>query len=192
MWDTLSRAFSGLSDEHVNIWQPTACEQILTDRCQKLGAWLRIALNRAEVEIQENMLPCRRRILEPKRIAFMRYVIESEGYDDKLLDDLEHGLDLVGDAPKSSVLPTKLVPATITRQDLDKQANKALRCMIRSSGDLELDNLLWEKTQSEVAKGWMIGPLCGTSFQLVPQYRGGFLLSSLVRCGLLMTCLRVR
>ena len=69
---------------------------------------------------------------------------------------------LVGEAPRSSVLPSKVVPATISQQDLglhSSKANKALRYMTRSCGDEALDNQLWEKTQAEVAKGWMVGPL---------------------------------
>ena len=60
----------------------------------------------------------------------MRHVIQEEGYDDKhLADDLEQGFALVGEAPRSSVLPSKVVPATISQQDLglhSSKANKAL------------------------------------------------------------------
>ena len=69
---------------------------------------------------------------------------------------------LVGDIPRSSVLPVQLVPATISQQDLElhaSKANKALRYMTRSSCDVELDQQLWDKTLSGVSKGWMTGPL---------------------------------
>ena len=79
-----------------------------------------------------------------------------------MADDLEQGFSLVGEAPRSSVLPSKVVPATISQQDLglhSSKANKALRYMTRSCGDDALDNQLWEKTQAEVSRGWMVGPL---------------------------------
>ena len=77
-------------------------------RCRKPGGWLQKVrqLARVEKELKEKMPAERLQILEPKRIAFMRFVIESEGYDDKhVAGDLEHGFALVGDIPRSSVLP---------------------------------------------------------------------------------------
>ena len=162
------KSFSGLSDEVRAACEFVASapyEQVVTLRCRKLGSWLQKVrqLKGEEQEIKERMPEDRRKILETKRIAFMRFVIESEGYDDKnLADDLEKGFSLVGEAPKSSVLPAKPVPATISQTDLalhSAKANTALRYMTRSSGDEELDVQLWEKTMSEVERGWMKGPL---------------------------------
>eukprot|EP00435_Cladocopium_sp_Y103_P035488 s3870_g9.t1 len=134
-------------------------------RCQKLGEWLRLskALQKDEMEIKARMPESRRRILDSKRIALMRHLIKQEGYDDHTLaDDIELGFELVGDSPASSVLPPKLNPATISKEDLGRhadKANKALRHMTRSCGDVELDKSLWTKTLSEVEKGWLRGPL---------------------------------
>ena len=160
--------FSGLSDDvraACEFAASAAHEQVVELRCKKLGAWLQKvrALESEEKLLKEKMPLERRRILESKRIAFMRHVIQEEGYDDKhLADDLEQGFSLVGEAPRSSVLPSKVVPATISQQDLglhSSKANKALRYMTRSCGDDALDNQLWEKTQAEVSRGWMVGPL---------------------------------
>ena len=105
----------------------------------------------------------RKRILVSKRLLLMKHIIEVEGYEDKTLaDDMVLGFSLIGEVPKSNVLPRKLLPAAMTEQDLcanSQRANLALRYMTRSSGDDELDNKLWEKTVSEVGKGWMLGPL---------------------------------
>ena len=84
-------------------------------RCQKLGEWMRLIqqFSGDEAELKSKMPPGRRRILESKGLAFMRHVIKTEGYEDSsLADDIESGFDLVGDAPKSSVLPAKVVPAS--------------------------------------------------------------------------------
>lgn len=109
------------------------------------------------------MPSARRHILEKKRISLMRYLIKQEGYDDHTLaDDVELGFNLVGDSPTSSVLPPKLVPATISKDDLHRhsdKASKALRYMTRSSGDPDLDQGLWSKTLAEVEQGWLRGPL---------------------------------
>ena len=74
----------------------------------------------------------------------------------------EKGFSLVGEVPRSNVLPEKLLPATMTTTDLTqnaKKANLALRYMTRSSGSDDLDQKLWEKTQLEVSKGWLAGPI---------------------------------
>ena len=162
------KSFSGLSDDvraACEFVAGAAHEQVVELRCKKLGSCLQKvrSLESEEKLLKEKMPLERRRILESKRIAFMRHVIQEEGYDDKhLADDLEQGFAIVGEAPRSSVLPSKVVPATISQQDLglhSSKANKALRYMTRSSGDDALDNQLWEKTQAEVTKGWMVGPL---------------------------------
>ena len=140
-------------------------EDVVNLRCKKLGEWLRLARNLGaeELDIKSRMPPARRHILGDKRIALMRQIIQLEGYEDqRLADDVEHGFSLVGDSPASTVLPPKLVPATISKDDLCRnadKANKALRFMTRSSGDLELDESLWAKTQAEVEKGWLVGPI---------------------------------
>ena len=80
-----------------------------------------------------------------------------------LADDLINGFSLVGDVPKSHVLPRKMTRSTLSASDLKSnasKANEALRFMTRSSGDAELDQKLWDRTQLELQKGWLLGPLC--------------------------------
>jgi len=138
---------------------------LVNNRCSKLGEWVRLmkSLQQEEQRLKSGMPAERRRILEPKKLLLMRHIIEVEGYEDKTLaDDVETGFALVGEVPKSNVLPKKLLPAVISEQDLhanSQRANQALRYMTRSSGDSELDQKLWDKTVSEVEKGWMVGPL---------------------------------
>ena len=138
---------------------------IVNNRCSKLGEWVKLAKTLQPEELrQKELMPAeRRRILEGKKLLLMRHIIDAEGYDDKtLVDDVANGFSLVGEVPKSNVLPRKLLPAVISEQELhanSHKANLALRYMTRSSGDLELDEKLWAKTVSEVDKGWMLGPL---------------------------------
>ena len=128
------------------------------------------------------MPECRRHILEKKRVALMRHLIKQEGYDDHTLaDDIELGFDLVGDSPASSVLPSKLVPATISKEDLlrhSEKANKALRYMTRSSGDPDLDRGLWDSKSRRAGLG---APCFGMSCLMARQFPGVFLWHSLAR-----------
>ena len=160
--------FSGLLVEVKN-----ACEYIaacppvdvINHRCSKLGQWIKLskALQQEEQRLKSSMPEERRRILCSKRICLMRRIIQDEGYDDKeLASDLEKGFSLVGEVPRSHVLPEKLLPATMSTVDLASNSNKAntaLRYMTRSSGSEELDSKLWDKTMAEVEKGWLLGPL---------------------------------
>ena len=67
----------------------------------------------------------------------MRRIIQDDGHDDReLAVDLEQGFSLVGEVPRSQVLPEKLLPASMTTVDLARNASKsnvALRYMTRSS-----------------------------------------------------------
>ena len=141
-------------------------EDLINFRCSKLGAWLKWAaeLKQEEtIKLKAEMSESRRRILESKRLLLMKRVIVSEGYDDVgLADDLISGFSLVGDVPKSHVLPQKMTPSTLSTSDLKSnasRANKALRFMTRSSGDVELGQKLWDRTQVELQRGWLLGPL---------------------------------
>eukprot|EP00434_Breviolum_minutum_P016189 symbB.v1.2.014265.t1/scaffold1033.1/size247163/3 len=161
-------SFSGLPTvvknacEYVADMKP---EDLINFRCSKLGSWLQLAgkLKFDEEKLKAGMTSTRKRILESKRLLLMKHIIEHEGYDDiSLADDLISGFSLVGDVPKSNVLPPRMSPASMSTHDLQsnsQRANKALRFMTRSSGDPELDKKLWERTQIEIQRGWLVGPL---------------------------------
>ena len=68
----------------------------------------------------------------------------------------------MGKIPQSGTLPKKFSPSALTISDLHSAAptaRKALRMMTRSSGDPNMDIQLWEKMQSELEKGWLVGPI---------------------------------
>ena len=160
--------FSGLLDD-VRV----ACDKlssmsavdIINMRCSKLGSWLRLVkeFSQREEEVKSNMSPERRHILEKKQICLMKHVIDEEGYHDATLaDDLAAGFSLVGETPKSYVLPSKMQPATLSTAELERvsdKSNKALRFMTRSCGDADMDHKLWQRTLVEVERGWLLGPL---------------------------------
>lgn len=69
----------------------------------------------------------------------------------------------MGEVPESGGrLPSKLTPATISVDQLVSGADKsrnAIRYSTRSCGDAQMDAALYEKTLSEVDRGWLQGPL---------------------------------
>ena len=123
---------------------------MVNNRCSKLGEWVRLMKNLQQDEQRlKSEMPARRRILEPKKLLLMRH----------LQMMWKRVFRLWGKSP-NLVLPKKLLPAVISEQDLctnSQKTNQALRYMTRSSGDS--DQKLWDKTVSEVEKGWMVGPL---------------------------------
>ena len=160
--------FSGLPAEVKAACEHVACSdpvQLINHRCSKLGQWLRLSkqLQSEEDALKAAMPEQKRKILFSKRLCLMKRIVLDEGYDDQALaTDVEQGFSLVGDVPRSNVLPEKLLPATISTTDLTRNAGKAnvaLRYMTRSSGSHDLDLKLWEKTLLEVDRGWLVGPL---------------------------------
>ena len=77
-----------------------------------------------------------------------------------MVDDIRSGFQVVGNLVRSNVFPNKLVPASMTVQELRSRAQLARKTIInkvRSSGD-ESDRLLWETTLQERDSGWLTGP----------------------------------
>ena len=160
--------FSGLLDDvrvACDKVSSTSAVDIINMRCSKLGSWLRLVkeFSQREKEVKSNMSPERRHILQKKQICLMKHVIDEEGYHDATLaDDLAAGFSLVGETPKSYVLPSNMQPATLSTAELERvsdKSNKALRFMTRSCGDADMDHKLWQRTLIEVERGWLVGPL---------------------------------
>ena len=98
-----------------------------------------------------------------KRILLFEEMLKSTGYPDLgVVDELRYGSDLTGAVPVTNMLPKKFEPALISENELCKNAARmrdtAVR-EVRSSGDDEIDEIVWRKTLEEVDKGWLVGPL---------------------------------
>ena len=79
------------------------------------------------------------------------------------------GLLLRETIPVTGVLDTKLKPARIDIEqlmDVAEQVKQQIQCRTVSSGDEEMDSLLWEKTLEEVKKGHLEGPF---EFDSIPK-----------------------
>ncbi len=135
--------------------------QIILRRKKWLHRWLGLA---KDLEVEDRKMKSaasseRLVILKPKRLVLLKAIITEENYPDVgIADDIARGFDLVGKVPQSGTftLPKKLSPSSLTISDLH---SAALNMMTRSSGDCNMDIQLWDKTQSELQKGWLVGPI---------------------------------
>ena len=160
--------FNGLADEvkeAIGKISSSHPAQIVLERKRKLAYWVNVAKDLEKLDTMNKMKasPERQNILKPKRIELLRRMITECGYADVgLPDDILRGFSLVGKVPQSKVLPKKFSPAVLPLSDLRggaRKAQQALRCSVTSSGDEATDTGLWEKTMTEVDRGWLIGPL---------------------------------
>ena len=117
------------------------------------------ALACKEKKLHQSLPTHRREILKGKRLLLMKEMLTELGYRDvTLVDDLISGFCLVGQTPEAAALPSTFQPALLSENDLLHEcrvANMAILDSTRSTGDLELDRELWNKSREEVTKGWL-------------------------------------
>ena len=148
----------------------TPADQIVKKRGQWFSKYL-VAAKDLETK-NRSILSCMpgemRKVMQSKRLAVMRRILEDHGYPDtRIVDDMASGFDLVGEAPTSSaILPQKFTPANLHVDELSSNALLAREACIlstKSSGCRDTDLALWHKTVEERDKGWLIGPLDASS-----------------------------
>ena len=102
------------------------------------------------------------RILAPKRILLWSEILQEAGYPDLgVVDELVHGTHLVGTVPASGIFETKFKPADMSVAQLRNLSFAEWTkdfYSSRSSGDDEVDKVVYEKTLEEVSSGWATGP----------------------------------
>ena len=98
--------------------------------------------------------------IEKKLLLFERLLSDS-GHDDVgLVKDIAKGFDFTGTLPSSHSFKQKFRPASISCPELRRASDlgrEALLKTISSSGDKELDRLLYEATLTEREKGYLLG-----------------------------------
>ena len=108
-------------------------------------------------------------LTKSRRICLFEEMLTSAGYPDMgVVDELETGVDLLGDVPETGMLPKKFSPAVLAEEGLKMQSSfmrKSHREVACSSGDAMVDETVWKQTLEEVEAGWLEGPL---SLQSVP------------------------
>lgn len=113
------------------------------------------------------MTPNRKQVLQSKRLCLFGKVLADIGHpDEKLVEDISCGFDLVGKVPMSHTFAKKFRPANITEKALRGGALRARGAMLRTmkaSDDAELDCGVYAATLAERDAGHLEGPLDPTS-----------------------------
>ena len=133
--------------------------RVVLERKRNLEYWLNVAKEVQHLgnSLKQGAAEERLELLKPKRIQLLQRMIDETGYPAKLLaEDILKGFSLVGQIPKSHVLPKNFTPSRLLVSDLEssaKRSREAVRQSVRSSGDESVDSALWEKTITGVSKG---------------------------------------
>ena len=120
-------------------------------------------LKEAEMKLKANMPKHMAKILQPKRLLLWKEILLDLGYPDaEVVSELANGTELVGEVPTYGIFEKTFKPAATTVENLCKAAASIKQKQFyscRSSGDTEIDELVWKKTQEEVELGWASGPI---------------------------------
>ena len=137
---------------------------------------LREQLCAKEKALHDRMPNELQKVLHGKQLLLFGKLLEDSGYPDKdLVKDITKGFRLIGVTPTSHVLPSRIVAATLTAEDLASRA-KVLQTAIAQGGHVFADNdmckAVHEQTLEEVGKGWLSGPftMSQISEQLGPHW----------------------
>ena len=154
--------------------------EIVRLRIQKLKLWTSWAaeLAVAEKALKEKCNPVVKAVLGTKRLLLMERVASSIGWPDgELFKEMADGFRLVGNATKSNVFQPGIKAASMSEQQLMKDAKflkPALLGKIRASGCDENSQELYDTTLSEVVdKNWLCGPF--SPKEIDERFRGSWL-----------------
>ena len=134
-------------------------------RAEWFNKWVLRAneLKLEESELKASMPAHISSILEHKRLLLWREILLDLDYPDVgVVSELEHGTELVGEVPLYGIFEKKFKPAETTVESLCEAAKSIKQkhyYSCKSSGDSEIDELVWKKTQEEVELGWAAGPI---------------------------------
>ena len=139
-------------------------EAIARDRTSTMRKWMMelVSCMDEEKAYKEGMSPHRSKILSSKRwVLFRRMLLEANHDDDKLVDNIRDGFDLVGEIPSSGVYRKRVKPASVTTDELRPSAKRTRKAIIQStrgSGDPAVDLGVYHSTLDEMQRGWLHGP----------------------------------
>ena len=163
------RSFGSLLPEvlqdAVNTNLSLSSAEVAQMRSQWFKKWVHRAqsLSSQEAEFKKSLAPHLQHILQPKRLILLKEIIETEGHPDKgVFEELAFGTELTGCVPSTGVFDPVFKPALITSEELAERAessNKAIFRSVRSSGDAEVDTVVFQKTLEERDAGWLRGPV---------------------------------
>ena len=148
-----------------NNFQPASVQSLPAARAKWFSKWTARAkqLTASDVALKSALPPHAAHILEPKRLLLFKEILEEIGYPDVgVFDELVHGTELVGEVKPFGIFEKAFRPAEMTTEQLmsSSQSNRVLnfyRCS--SSGDTEIDEVVYSKTLEEVELWWARGPI---------------------------------
>ncbi len=138
-------------------------ESIARDRTSTMRRWMMelVGCMDEEKAYKEDMSPHRNKILSSKRLVLFRHMLlEANHDDDKLVDNIRDGFDLVGEIPSSGVYRKRVKPASITADELRRSAKRTRKAIIQStrgSDDPAVDLGVYYSTLDEMQRGWLHG-----------------------------------
>ena len=138
---------------------------IMSRRAKWFKKWLSRAsdLKSQEQALKMNMVEHQREILKPKRILLWKEMLKEANYSDPgVVDEMIAGVSLTGDIPPTGIFDPCFKPAEMSVQKLRERSSSdrlAAFYSARSSGDAEIDRIVFDKTQLEVEQGWARGPI---------------------------------
>ena len=120
-------------------------------------------LESEEKELKASMHTDVKAIVACKRIKLWERILAEAGYPDMgVVQEFVQGTTLVGEVEQCGLWPSKFVPAIVTEVELleiSERDKSAVLHRVASSANPLTDAAVWDKTLSEVDKGWLKGPL---------------------------------
>lgn len=145
---------------------------LVASRAEWFKKWLvRIKeLEENEKKFKSKLPEHLKNILGPKRLLAFKEMLEEQQYPDMgVFEEISEGTGLTGSVPDSGLFEKVFRPSEITESFLKDNAlknRKAIFHATKSSGDKEIDEVVYSKTLEEVSAGWLIGPI---SFESLPD-----------------------
>ena len=158
--------------EAVDFVSSNTIYEVAKHRHDTLAFWLERAksLSANETKVHDDLHPSLKRILEPKRLLLWKEMLQFYGYpDQEVFEEVTGGTRLAGAAPIVPSFEPCFKPAKLTLQELEgtaKTSRAALLATVRSTGDAEIDETVFQKTLEELECGWLEGPI---SFSDLPD-----------------------
>ncbi|CAE7228052.1 unnamed protein product [Symbiodinium sp. CCMP2592] len=132
---------------------------VARDRTAELRKWV---LRKKELDESFDGPEHCKKVLAGKPMKLFGEMVEAAGHADvNLVRDIQHGFDLLGEIPSSSVLPKKTTVASLSIEDvrIATPANqRAIWETTRTCRDPEITSEVYRLTLEERDKGWLTGP----------------------------------
>ena len=150
--------------ETLDYYKCTPLAKRIDDRAKAARYWLGRAteLSDEERKLRSKMDPCVAAVLQGKRLALWKEMLESCNYKDlDVFQEFISGTALTGEIKPSGLWPHKFSPAIITESSLH-QISEEYRELVQTqaivSQDESVNRSVWDQTIQEVALGYVEGP----------------------------------